>query len=443
VKTGISSTVITPPIGVVLGGNGREDSRSRGIHDDLRANVIYLDKGKDKFVFVGLDLLAINQEDCEIVRSRVEKELGIPAANIMIFATHTHSGPNIVKIFLNNEQESDELDSYRVTLRDKIVEGIKSAFNSAFEGKIAFVKGNEPKFSHNRRVLMEDGSVKMIFEDYDHSKIKKLLGVNGLPDLNIFLIADDKENLKALLINYASHPACICGQDWLYSRDYVNYLTNELQKEYGKDLVVVYANGPQGNLVWSDAYDPFVTGFDEAEKVGKGLSEAVVKTLKENKIEYSSDPAMKVLFKHIKLPSRKITNEMIENAKKIAVQHEDKVQLHGLDPKKGAIDLLRLAKDIKEEEDTVIQAVILGDCLILTFPGEVFVEFALEILKKSKFKNTMLFGLANSYVGYIPIERAFNEGGYEVKTSMGSRCAPQAGNILTQYVIELADSISK
>ncbi|MDR3644904.1 MAG: hypothetical protein P4M02_07515 [Clostridia bacterium] len=442
-KTGVSSTVITPPIGVVLGGNGREDSRSRGVSDDLRANAVFLDNGREKFAFVGLDLLAIAQEDCDIVRDRVEKELGVPASNFMIFATHTHSGPNVVKIFLSDEQESREVDAYRATLRDKIVQVVKAARDSAFEGKIAFVKGSEPEFSHNRRVLMQDGSVKMIFEEYDHGKIEALLGVNGLPDLNIFLVADSGDRVRALMINYASHPACICGQDWLFSRDYVNYLTVELQKVYGEQLVVVYANGPQGNLVWSDAYDPFVTGFEEAERVGKGLAESVIKTISGSKIEYHGDPTLKTLLRRIRLPSRRITDEMIEDAKKIAAVKEDSIQLHGLDPKIGALDLLRLASAQKEAEDAVIQAVVLGECLILTFPGEVFVEFALEIMKRSKFKYTMIFGLANSYVGYIPVERAFGEGGYEVKTSVGSRCAPQAGEVLTREVIALMNEISK
>ena len=37
-KVSVDSIVITPPVGVPLAGNGRADSRSRGVHDDLRAN---------------------------------------------------------------------------------------------------------------------------------------------------------------------------------------------------------------------------------------------------------------------------------------------------------------------------------------------------------------------------------------------------------------------
>ena len=48
----------------------------------------------------------------------------------------------------------------------------------------------------------------------------------------------------------------------------------------------------------------------------------------------------------------------------------------------------------------------------MSLPGEVFVEYALN-LKKMK-PNVMVAGYANGNVGYVPTEAAFPDGGYEV-----------------------------
>jgi hypothetical protein len=58
------------------------------------------------------------------------------------------------------------------------------------------------------------------------------------------------------------------------------------------------------------------------------------------------------------------------------------------------------------------------------------VEQGLEIKEQSPFPNTLILGMANDYVGYVPTERAFAEGGYEVKTARTSQLTPLAGEIV-------------
>ena len=79
----------------------------------------------------------------------------------------------------------------------------------------------------------------------------------------------------------------------------------------------------------------------------------------------------------------------------------------------------------------------LGEQVIVTFPGEVFLEYGLQVMRASR-RDVIVFGLANAYVGYIPIPAAFGQGGYEVKTSVGSsRFAPEAGELLAEGCIAL------
>ncbi len=79
-----------------------------------------------------------------------------------------------------------------------------------------------------------------------------------------------------------------------------------------------------------------------------------------------------------------------------------------------------------------------GDVAIATNPGELFVEFGLEIKEKSPFKHTFVVELANGYAGYIPTQQAFQEGGYEpLHTVHSSHLRVDAGDIMVEETLNL------
>ena len=85
-----------------------------------------------------------------------------------------------------------------------------------------------------------------------------------------------------------------------------------------------------------------------------------------------------------------------------------------------------------------IQAIGINDAVIITNPAELFVEFGLEMKKRSPFKHTFVVELANGYAGYVPTEKAFEEGGYEVRqTVKTSRLVPEAGNMIVKESIKM------
>jgi hypothetical protein len=86
--------------------------------------------------------------------------------------------------------------------------------------------------------------------------------------------------------------------------------------------------------------------------------------------------------------------------------------------------------------ETVMQGMAIDGFAFVTFPGEVYVEFGLEVKRRSPFKHTMVIGLANSQSGYIPEEEAFSQGGYEVRTAWSSQLTYDAGDLLVQKVDE-------
>ena len=64
--------------------------------------------------------------------------------------------------------------------------------------------------------------------------------------------------------------------------------------------------------------------------------------------------------------------------------------------------------------------------------GEPFVEAQLEIKRTSPFAFLQVAHMANGYCGYIPSREALAGGGYETRTSHGSRLAPEALEMIEQ-----------
>ena len=64
-----------------------------GVRDPLRAGVLVLDDGETKAAIVTLDVVVAWDDLVTRARAAIEKEIGVPAANIMVCASHNHSGP--------------------------------------------------------------------------------------------------------------------------------------------------------------------------------------------------------------------------------------------------------------------------------------------------------------------------------------------------------------
>ena len=70
-----------------------------------------------------------------------------------------------------------------------------------------------------------------------------------------------------------------------------------------------------------------------------------------------------------------------------------------------------------------------GDVAWVGLPGEVFTELGMAIKRASPFRLTIVGGLANGNLGYIPDRKAYAEGAYE---PISARCAAGSGERLVE-----------
>lgn len=434
------SVDITPPPGLPMGGNVREDDLARGTNDNLFANLIILEEGEEKVCFIGFDYVGLDIVLCNKLRDSVTGVCDIKRENIIINATHTHSGPDVMGIF-KDETHGGALKYFDECVV-KITNALKDEGNNCFEGTLWYARKEVSDLSFNRRLVMEDHSLRMNWEGVDP---KKVLGAAGPVDrdLHLICIRGKDGKTKAMMVNFTLHPAVLVGEGWLWSRDYVGYMTDYLKERVEGDPVVLFTNGAEGNINHINYLDrEQKRGFEEAERIGRTLG-AHVHGLMTGIKPLNTKGRFKVKHKTIKLPLREISPQRVKWAEELLIRQGDYIPslLDGVPDEIYAREIIKLAADKNDHITTDINAVVMDDVLLTTFPGEVFAEFALYVKEHSGYKNTIVTGLTNDIVGYIPTREAFNEGGYEIKTARTSKLDKEAGYVLVDEVLKLAKAV--
>jgi len=439
-KAAKGRVVISPPVGTPMAGNIRLDNKSRGVHDDLYCNILILNDNSTKVCLLGFDLIGIEYTTCTDIKERIEKVTGIPSENIVMWATHTHSGPDTgMRMYKGTE---DLINAYLEDMVAKVVAGVTKANEKYEEVVLKAGKTSVTDLSFNRRLTKKDGSVVMNFEEFER---KDITGTTGPIDNELITLSawDNNDKLFAVLVNFTLHPAILVSYKWLISRDFINYLDQYLADNYGNQVLALFANGAEGNVNHLNYQDPDqLRNFEEAERVGKKLGAYVNDSIKDSSV---LDGKIRFTSGKVTLPLREITIEEKLWADMVLERDKDLVEdmLDGIPDKTYAKMIKGMLVRTDKECETVLQGMAIHNFAFVTFPGEVYVEFGLKVKMLSPYKNTMVIGLANGQVGYIPMKEAFSQGGYEVRTAWTSQLMHDAGDILVNLVKEkILDNLS-
>jgi len=408
-KVGVSKIVITPPVGFRLSGYEDRTQGSIGVHDDLYATALVLDDGAEKIAVVSCDLIGVTKEITKRVRQEVEAELDIRGDAVMVAATHTHAGPDFT------QSNGDYLGS----LAKKIAGSIKAAFHNLVEAEMGAGRG-EAVIGYNRRNPKDD----YFLTPYPE-------GVND-HEVNILSFNNRKGELIATVTNTACHAVVLGSTNLLISADYPGYAKRVVERLKGG--VALFLNGCCGNInpVHTDGGHTVINGkivtgpalFREAERLGNILGGEALKVVEQ--IE-TTIPEAKLRAKRseVSLSVRHdIPKRMLEMFKQVKPTH----------PRFELYQNVLEGKDITTE----VQAMAIGDMALVGVPGEAFTEFGLEIKKRSPFKYTLVSELANDVIGYVPVAKAFKEGGYEPTSSI---VTPNAGTKITEAAIGLLEAL--
>lgn len=430
-RAGAAAVKITPPKGTPMAGYYYNRS-AEGVHDDLYAKALVLEQDGTRVGFVVCDLISLSRPIVEQARKLISEGAGVPGENVMMSATHSHTGPVLRGGSTRNAAQGGEEDvavQYANDLPRLITESVKLAAEKLTNASVSAAIGYEEHLSFNRRFFMKDGSVAWNPGKANTNIVRAAGPID--PDVGVLLVqTPDAKSAVATYVNFAMHPDTVGGLQ--ISADYPYTLSRLLAEYKGADMITLFANGACGNINHVDVKwrDP-QKGHQEAARIGTILAADVLQAYK--KVQAVSGP-LRARSEIVKLPLPIVSEAEIEEARRIArIPADAKTpQPKFLDRVKAYKVLDVMARDGKPHE-VEVQVIALGeDVAWVSLPGEIFVELGLAIKKASPFRYTFIAELANGSVGYIPNREAYAQGAYEV---VSSRCAEGSGELLVQSAI--------
>jgi hypothetical protein len=433
---GAATKDITPEGSQFLFGYPHVERMSVGVHDPLFSSALYLFDGRTPMIFVANDVVAVGNDTIRRSRDRIERETGVPGANIMISASHTHSGPMTMDLLCC---EADPVvpkadQNYIRFFEEGIVAAAVAAHRHARPAEIGLGIADGSCVGGNRHDLA------------------------GATDSEVpVLIVRDRENhaYLAAMVVCSMHPSVLHEDSKLVSGDFPAmsriYLQNTL---LGESCPVLCQIGPSGNQ--SPRHITRSNTFEEAQRLGGLLGQSIAKAVES--IAYVSEVELGCARKMIELPARNIpTVGEAQQQLQATAERLESLRRSNADARLvrtaecdwfGGEETLTLARAhasgrLQELIASVMPAEIslfrVGAWSFAGWPGEAFVEFPLEV--KAKAKNCFVIGLANGEVqGYLVTEEAVQKGWYEASNALFS--SPESGNRFVQATLELLETRS-
>ncbi len=429
-EVGAAEEDITPPVGAPLSGNFRDDYASRGVHTPIRCRSLVVRKDGSAVAMVAADLLTVSAELVGLVRRGVAERCPLKADQIMVSAIHTHSGPPVEAL-----TDGDSPAATVKAVLPGMVESCVRAWEACAPGRLWAGRVATEGLCFNRRLRLKDGRTVMNWTLPPVGDIDRPLGPVD-SEIGFLLAGEDRDHPRFVAANLALHAAVLAGDNWLINADWPGFYYRAVRSIFGPDTTAMFLQGAEGNVNHIDAFDPAQgRGFKEAQRIGDAVALAAASA------RGGAGPVagpVRVSSQSLLLPPRKLTAEQVRQAEQVVAQSTGqtgpKGQVDGIPDLLFAQDQLELSRRA-EPRPAEVQVLRIGDLAWVALPGEFFVEFGLEIKKRSPARVTFVVGLANGSVGYVPTEEAFAQGGYEPTPWRFSRLAPEAGRMCVESAV--------
>ena len=434
-EMGVATADVTPKLGMRMAGyfSARE---SVGSIDPLYAKAMVFRQGKEMAALIICDVISIKRPIGEEVRSEISKITKIPVSNISLIGTHTHTGPTFRPLDEAQIEKLSKGEPYEQLLAEYVPFFKKRCVQACINAKkalkpVTFQYGHAAtaNIAFNRRFHMKNGSV-VFNPGIKNPNIVRPAGPTD-PDLSTILFTGTDKKPCASLTVFALHLDTTGGN--FFSADYPAYLANVLNQKFGDDFISVFGTGTCGDI---NHFDVSGVKKQKAPDIGLELGNMTLDIMKSGLKPV--EPSLKVASRKIQWPYHKFSAERIAEAKTFRAENKDK-NVSFVTKLSHTMVLDSLQRDPKGLT-LEVQAFRLGpDTVVITLPGEVFVDLGLAIKKASPFANTMVIELADS-IQYVPTVKAFKEGSYETYNSL---IEPGGGEKLVEMAIECLKELKK
>ena len=372
-RAGVAVRTVNPdPLLPVSGGVGPSHPVTRR-EGDLTVRALVLEQEGTLVAIVSADFLGFPAMLGDRVRAAVKD---IPAQNILIGATHTHSAPDCYGF----------PDGAGGTARDaKYVEQVCVRMADAIHEALTNLQPVRLK------IATGEAKGKIAYNYYAEQLYD--------PRCNIIQALDASGKPIATLVNYAIHPEVLGSDADICSPDLVGPLYERLEEKGGG--TGIFMNSAQGGMVTADNRQPAgkeARTWKECQRIGRLLADEALRIVSDAPEQTS--PKLFCAARPLSLPvDAPLMRALLKTL-----------------PGSPGAEVTSLT--------TQLNIVNLGNAQILTIPGEALPNIGYYLKRKMHGQHNLLFGLTNDAFGYILTKEdfdSFKRYAYVSRTSLGER----------------------
>jgi len=429
-KVGFARVDITPPLGVPMAGYTFLRKAS-AVLDNLELNAMAVSDGAHTAVLLVADLLDLQDNALAgQMRAQIAAAAGVPVEAVYFHCTHTHLSPSFGKGDPNCETSFDGDAAYCEELIAKACAAAKAAVADLAPASLAVGRAEAKRISFIRRFRMKDGG------------IRTNPGVNN-PDI-VAPIGDVDETVQVIrfrregkdevvAVNFGTHPDTVGGD--AISADWPGFVRRSVEKALD-GVKCIFFNGALGdvNHVCVDPkpgereglkrdFDDVDRGYEHAKHMGRAIAGAVMSVY--GKCAPVEAGEVSFTFKDVSIPSNRPKPEELPLAHKYAELHaagkDDEIPFKGMELTTVVAEAGRMLR-LENGPDAFampLATVSIGNAIrFVGIPGEPFTEIGRRIKEGSPAAMTFVSCITNGYYGYFPTANAYQEGGYEARSSI-------------------------
>jgi hypothetical protein len=326
---------------------------------------------------------------CDRVREKVP---GVRSRNILIGATHNHSGPDCYGFPDATGQTAANLE-YLDDVCNKLAEAINEAVAQLEPARVKIATGEaRGKIAYNYYAE----------QLYD-------------PRCDVVQVVDAAGRPIATMINYACHPEVIGPDQGIMCPDFVGPLYERIEERQAG--TGIYMNGALGGMVTADCRGPDgrdIQTWDECVRIGHLLADEALRIVADAPVQ--EDPALFCGSATIEFP---VENEMLLAVVKMSPLGFETT------PRGGVL--------------AQINVVNLGDAQMLTIPGEALPNIGYYLKRNMHGEHNLLLGLTNEAFGYILARvdwNSFERYDYITRTCLGE----MTGEIFMKHALAVVNA---
>ena len=401
---GFSEKDITPKkLGNMPGGSSNNVAKT--VEMPLLANAAAFECNGSSLIMLSVDIHSFKDHHVKAMREQINKATGVPEENIMIAATHTHTGGGFDFQLYRTPADTEAFNN-TVKLT---VEAAIEAWNTRESAKMGFAASTLKGYSFCRDAFMKNGDINTW---PSRSQIDHLISEVD-QSFSMIRVDDAEGNIECFIVCYANHTDSSSKKG--YNPDYPGYMRQKIKEELGEDVTVLYLNGAQGDVNYCDYLGEGNEGRNN-QTIGFALGAKALRLNQAIKVD-NEYPEIKVLSGTYKAIQRHPTEENFAWAEEIMQKAANGVSVASLDMAFATEYLNEDYSDLGETFDIEVQTIVLGDFALVSLPCEPFSEIALKIKSDSPYENTIIVGIANGHNGYIAPDFVQGTGAYAARFS--------------------------